>query len=185
MRQQLTSRAPSSRPRAARLRGLGIVCVGAVALSAYGLVGTPAFAASKTSSAPKVTVKTKKVSGVGTVLVDAKGMTLYTLTNAGQTVACTGACVAVWPPLLVPAGSKPKGAKGVTKLGVVTSQGGTQVTSGGMPLYRFSGDAKSGQANGEGINSFGGVWHAVTVGGTASSTGGSKPSSSGSGSSGY
>ncbi len=185
MRQRLTSRSSYSKPRAARLRGLGIVCAGAVALSAYGLVGSPAFAASKTSSAPKVTVKTRKVSGVGTVLVDAKGRTLYTLTNAGQTVACTGGCVAIWPPLLVPAGSTPKGAKGVTRLGLVPATGGTQVTAAGMPLSRFSGDSKAGQANGEGISSFGGVWHVVTVAGTASSTGGSKPSSGGSGGYGY
>jgi predicted lipoprotein with Yx(FWY)xxD motif len=183
MRQWLTSRSPYSKPRAARLRWLGIVCVGAVALGAYGLVGTPAFAASKTSSAPKVTVKTKKVSGVGTVFVDAKGRTLYTLTNAGQAVACTGSCVAIWPPLLVPAGSTPKGAKGVTGLGLVP--GGQQVTAAGMPLYRFSRDSKVGQASGEGISSFGGVWHVVKVAGTASSTGGSKPSSGGSGGYGY
>ena len=140
------------------------------------------FAASKTSSAPKVTVETRKVSGVGTVLVDTSGRTLYTLTNAGQAVACTGSCAAVWPPLLVPAGSTPKGAKGVTGLGLVP---GGQVTAAGMPLYRFSGDSKTGQANGDGIKNFGGVWHVVNVAGTASNTGGSRPSSGGSGSYGY
>ena len=40
MRQWLASRTPSSTPRAACLQGLGIVCAGAVALSAFGLVST-------------------------------------------------------------------------------------------------------------------------------------------------
>ena len=172
----------SSKPRTARLRWIGVAFVGAIALSPYGLIGTPAFANS-TRSSTSVTIRTRKISGVGTVLVDAKGNTLYTLTNAGQAVACTGTCATIWPPLVIPAGSKPKGAKGVTRLGLVA--GGQQVTVGGVPVYRFSGDSKPGQANGEGINSFGGVWHVVKVAGAASSTGGTKPPSGGSSSSGY
>jgi hypothetical protein len=38
-----------------------------------------------------------------------------------------------------------------------------QVSSGGLPLYRFSGDAAAKQAKGDGINAFGGTWHAATV----------------------
>jgi len=44
---------------------------------------------------------------------------------------------------------------------------GTQVTVNGAPVYTFSGDASAGSTNGEGINSFGGTWHVVKVGGTA------------------
>jgi len=181
MRRWITGRSPVVKPRTSGLRWMAIVGVGAVVLSAYGLVGAPAFAKEKTSSAPKVTVKTKKLKGVGTVYVDAKGKTLYQLTNAGQAVACTGGCAAIWPPLLIPAGSTPKGAKGVTGL----SSAAGQVTVAGLPVYRFSGDSKAGQANGEGISSFGGIWHVVKEAGTQSSTGGSKPSSGGSGGYGY
>ena len=46
-----------------------VMCGAALALSAYGLGGTAAFAASPT----KVTVATSSVPGVGTVLVDAGG----------------------------------------------------------------------------------------------------------------
>jgi predicted lipoprotein with Yx(FWY)xxD motif len=183
MRRWFGCRSLFSRAGTARLRWVAMVCGGAVALSAYGLVGAPAFAESKSSSGPKVTVGTKKLGGVGTVLVDAKGMTLYTLTSAGQAVACSGDCAAAWPPLLVPAGSSPKGAKGVRGLGLVP--GGQQVTASGLPLHRFSGDSKAGQANGEGISSFGGIWHVVKVAGARASTGGKKPSSGGGGSSGY
>jgi predicted lipoprotein with Yx(FWY)xxD motif len=154
-----------------------VVCAGALAVGAFGLGSTPAFAKSKP------TVSAVKVTGVGTVLVDSKGRTLYTLTDAGQAVDCTGQCPTFWPPYLVKAGSKPKGGKGVTGLGT-TSTG--QVTQKGLPLYRFSGDTKAGQANGEGISSFGGTWHVVKAsGGTSSPTPTTAKKSSSSGSYGY
>jgi predicted lipoprotein with Yx(FWY)xxD motif len=107
-----------------------------------------------------VTVNTATVPVVGTVLVDASGHTLYTLTDgAGATVACTGTCAGVWPPLTIAAGAKVKGAKGVKGLGSTSDT--HQVTAGGKPLYRFAGDTAAKQAHGDGINSFGGTWHVV------------------------
>jgi len=150
------------------------VCAGVLALGIYGLGGTAV------ASKAKPTVSTGKVSGVGTVLVDSKGKTLYTLTNGGQAVPCTGDCAAAWPPLLVAAGATPKAGKGVTGLGVVS--GGRQVTQSSLPLYRYSGDSKAHQANGEGISSFGGTWHVVKTSGSTPT--GTKSSSSG-GSYGY
>ena len=38
------------------------------------------------------------------------------------------------------------------------------VTAGGLPLYRFAQDQDSGDAYGEGLATFGGVWHVVKVG---------------------
>jgi predicted lipoprotein with Yx(FWY)xxD motif len=174
-------RAEAPQRGAALPTGITIACTAAIVLSAFAVVGAPASAAVRDASAPKVTLKTKKVSGVGTVLVDPKGKTLYTLTAAGQPVACTGGCTAIWPPLTAPAGATFKGPKGIT-LGFAPD--GMQLTAGGLPLYRFSGDSKAGQANGEGISSFGGTWHVVTTAGTASSKG-TKPSSSGGSGSGY
>ncbi len=136
------------------LAAVAVVCA-ALALSASGLGATAAFARSS-----KPTVKVATVSSVGTVLVDAKAKTLYTLTNNGKAVPCTGQCAALWPPLLAKAGSKPKGGPGVTGLGTVN---GGQVTHTGIPLYRYSGDTRAGQANGEGLSDFGGVWHVVKV----------------------
>lgn len=146
-----------------RLRWVAVACCAALALGAYGLGNTAAFAKQS-----KVTVAAARVSGVGSVLVDAKGKTLYTLTNAGQAVPCTGQCATFWPPLLVKTGSTPKGGRGVTGLGTVP--GGQQVTEKALPLYRFAGDAKAGQASGEGVSSFGGIWHVVKAAGTGSST---------------
>ena len=54
---------------------------------------------------------------------------------------------------------------GVTgKLGTIKrSDGSTQATFNGHPLYTYVGDTAPGQAKGNGINLSGGVWHEVTV----------------------
>ena len=95
-----------------------------------------------------------------TVLTTTKGLTLYTLTGEknGKFI-CTGSCLRTWPPLLVAAGTTPKGP---VALGTIKRpEGKTQVTYRGAPVYTFSGDGKKGEANGEGIRDVG-VWHAVT-----------------------
>jgi len=118
-------------------------------------------------------VKTKSDPKLGTILADASDKTLYNLTNNGQAVACTGPCIAAWPPLTVPAGvTMPTGTPGVTGLGVAAGPDGTQlVTVNSLPLYRFAKDGDAGDAYGEGIQSFGGTWHVVKT------TGSSAPSS--------
>ena len=58
-------------------------------------------------------------------------------------------------------GAKVKAPKGVKAL--ATTGTTHQVTSGGLPLYRFSGDATAKQAKGDGVNAFGGIWHAAAV----------------------
>jgi predicted lipoprotein with Yx(FWY)xxD motif len=150
-------------------RAVAVVCGAALALSAFGLGSTAAFATSK----PTAIVATATVPGVGTVLVDARGRTLYTLTNAGRAVPCTGPCASAWPPLVVSAGAKLKGAKGTKSLAMMAAT--RQVTSGGLPLYRFAGDTKTHQANGNNLTSFGGTWHVVKVSGTTTKA--KKPSS--------
>jgi predicted lipoprotein with Yx(FWY)xxD motif len=94
-----------------------------------------------------------------TVLTTTKGRTLYSLSvEKNDRFICTASCLSVWHPLMVPAGVRPTGP---VKLGTVQRpEGGTQVTYKGRPLYRFDGDAKAGQANGEGIKDVG-TWHAA------------------------
>ena len=56
-----------------------------------------------------------------------------------------------------------------------SGRGSTQATYTGHPLYTYTADTAPGQANGNGINASGGVWHEVTVSGTAAPA--SSPSS--------
>jgi predicted lipoprotein with Yx(FWY)xxD motif len=130
----------------------------------------PAVAAQATTpAAPPATVAVAK-SGKGDVLVDASGMTLYRFDKDKSGVSnCAGACAMTWPPLLLGTGAAaPVTGNGVQgPLSVIArSDGGRQVADNGRALYRYSGDAKPGDTNGDG---FGNVWHVVTVG-AASST---------------
>jgi predicted lipoprotein with Yx(FWY)xxD motif len=137
-----------------------------------------------TTGASAPTVQTANNAKFGTILVDGQGRTLYTLTNNGKAVPCTsGACTGVWPPSLLPSGQNSVTAgSGVSNVSTVSANGGQQVASNGLPLYRFSGDASAGAANGDGINSFGGIWHVVKIGGGSTgsgSTGGSTATTGG------
>src|SRR5258707_5692045 len=96
-----------------------------------------------------------------TILTTVKGRTLYSLSaeTSGRFI-CTGSCLSIWHPLVVPAGVKPKGP---VKLGTIKRPDGrTQVTFKGRPLYSFGGDSKAGDANGEGIKDVG-TWHAAVL----------------------
>jgi predicted lipoprotein with Yx(FWY)xxD motif len=135
----------------------------AAAIAALGMTATVAVAASKP------TVKAVKNAQVGkTVVVDAKkGMTLYRLSPETKShLLCNASCTGFWPPLTVKSlHTKVVKGKGITgKLAVFKRPDGKfQVTLRGLPLYRFAGDSTKGDANGEGIQSFGGTWHAVTA----------------------
>jgi predicted lipoprotein with Yx(FWY)xxD motif len=126
-----------------------------------------------TGAAPtaQAAVKVAMVGTVGNVLVDDTGLTLYTLTKDGAPVACTGQCATFWPPLVLPAGTTTAvGDSGVTGLGTMKVSGGLQVTDKGDPLYRFSKDTGPGVAKGEGLATFGGVWHVVQASGAGTVT---------------
>ena len=77
------------------------------------------------------------------MLVDAKGRTLYLFeADKGPMSACGGACASVWPPLMTT--GKPTAGPGVTasKLGTTKrSDGATEVTYNGHPLYTYAGDS--------------------------------------------
>ncbi len=103
-----------------------------------------------------------------TVLVNAGGMTLYSLSaeRNGRFICTTSACLNVWHPLSA-SGGAPSGSVG--SLGTVRRPDGTeQVTYTGMALYTFAGDQRPGDAKGQGIRDVG-SWAAVTVGSGSSS----------------
>ena len=135
----------------------------ALLASALALAALLVPAGANASQSSRVVAKTAANATLGkTILTNTKGRTLYSLSaeTKGKFI-CTGACLSVWHPLVVPAAVKPKGP---VKLGTIERPDGrTQVTFKGRPLYSFSGDTKSGEANGEGIKDVG-TWHAASVG---------------------
>jgi predicted lipoprotein with Yx(FWY)xxD motif len=133
---------------------------------------------SSPTAATAGSLKTANIGGVG-VLTNAKGLTLYSFApDTPTTSRCNGTCAQNWPPVPGPAT-----APGVTgPFGTLKrSDGSTQATFDGHPLYTFVGDTAPGQAKGNGLNAFGGLWHEVTTSGGAPAA----SSSSGSGGGGY
>jgi predicted lipoprotein with Yx(FWY)xxD motif len=151
--------------------------VAVAALAACGSSGATSGSSSVSSSpaaAASSALKTAQISGA-TVLTSAKGFTLYSFAPDTSTKSnCNGACAQNWPPVKGPATES--GIKGT--LGTIKrSDGSTQATFDGHPLYTFVGDTAPGQDTGNGLNAAGGLWHAVTTSGSALAGG----SSSGSG----
>jgi predicted lipoprotein with Yx(FWY)xxD motif len=136
-------------------------------LSALALVLALAAGASASASSKVVAKEAQSESLGATVLTRANGHTLYSLSveTHGRFV-CTGGCLGTWKPLVIPRGTKPKGP---VRLGAIRRPDGkTQVTFKGRPLYSFDGDAKAGEANGEGFKDVG-TWHAAKVSGASAS----------------
>ncbi len=125
-----------------------------------------------------MTVRTASGS-LGTFLADGTGRTLYAFAaDTGPTSTCTGACASIWPPLTVNGVNGVNGVSGVNgeaaagtgaqagELGTTArSDGTTQVTYDGHPLYHYAGDTAAGQTRGQGINGFGARWWVVAPSG--------------------
>lgn len=132
--------------------------------TAPGGASAPASASSQAGTSTSV-VKTTTIGGA-TVLTNVRGMTLYWFApDTSTTSNCNSSCAKFWPPLKGPvtAGS------GVTgTLGTITRSDGTmQATWNGHPLYTYVADTAPGQNKGNGLNASGGLWHEVTVSGSA------------------
>jgi len=143
------------------------------------LVAVPATAALAVIAAAKspATLGTAKNATIGrAIVVDAHGLTVYELRpETAHHLLCRKAtgCFLSWPPVRVAsARTKPTAVRGVRgRLGILRRNGIFQVTLGGRPLYRFAGDAsRRGMANGQGIHSFGGIWHVVVAGSTTNTS---------------
>ena len=154
------------------------------ACSSSGTSSTSGGGSTSTSSPAAVTAGSLKTATIGgaTVLTTSKGFTLYSFAPDTSTKSnCNGACAQNWPPVKVP--TTASGVKGAFAT-IKRSDGSTQLTFRGHPLYTFVGDKSPGQASGNGINAFGGLWHEAPASGGAAPAGNSS-SGSGGGGNGY
>jgi predicted lipoprotein with Yx(FWY)xxD motif len=137
--------------------------IAAVSVVALAVLGASVAAAGGPATTAPGALKTVRI-GAMTVLADAQGRTLYWFApDTAARSSCYGSCAAYWPPVKGPAAAGP----GVTgKLSVLTRTGGSlQAAYDGHPLYTYVGDRAPGQANGNGLNLNGGLWHEVTASG--------------------
>jgi len=116
-----------------------------------------------------VVVKTTQGT-LGEYLTDGQGKSLYLFQSDTSGVSnCTGQCATTWPPLTVPAGQSAtaQGDANMSLLGSITrSDGSTQVTYKGMPLYYYIADKSAGDTKGQGIFESGNFWYLVKPDGT-------------------
>jgi predicted lipoprotein with Yx(FWY)xxD motif len=114
-------------------------------------------------SASAAVVSVGSAANVGQVLVDSNGMTLYYFQKdkkgSGKS-ACSGACASAWPPLTSAGAAKAMSGTQASMLGTIKrSDGSTQVTYAGWPLYTFVEDKKPGEDNGTDSKAFGASWY--------------------------
>jgi len=140
--------------------------VGAVSVVALALTGvfvaTPKTPPPVAAGASGQSLDTRSVAGHA-LLTNSSGITLYTFApdHVNKSV-CYGDCATYWPPVPGHMSAGP----GVTgTIGTITrTDGSTQATYDGHPLYTYIGDHAPGQDGGNNINLNGGVWHVVVVG---------------------
>jgi len=148
------------------LAGATALVLAALAVAGCGGSNASSSTPPKTANGQPATVGIAN-ENLGNVLVNSQGRTLYLFQrDSGTKSACTGACAIEWPPLR--ATGKPTVGSGADASIVATSarsDGKPQITYNGHPLYLFSGDQRPGDANGQGVNAFGGLWYALSSAG--------------------
>jgi predicted lipoprotein with Yx(FWY)xxD motif len=154
----------------------------------------PAAAGSSSSSASANMIKTS-TSSRGAFLTDGSGRAVYDfLADSKNKSACSGACAAAWPPVIVTGQPTAGGGVSASGLSTITRSDGTkQVTYDGRPLYYFAGDTGPGMVKGQGLNGFGHLWWLLTPTGASltgsvtvsGGSGGTAPASSPSSGGGY
>jgi predicted lipoprotein with Yx(FWY)xxD motif len=121
-----------------------------------------------TPPAPAGTGVKTATSDFGVILFDSTGQAIYLFAKERSSApACYGPCAAAWPPVLTTA--PPKALAGVKQslLGTTKRTDGTiQVTYGGHPLYFYAHEGKN-EVKCHNVQSFGGLWLAVTAAATA------------------
>ncbi len=106
---------------------------------------------------------------LGTILTAGpKHLTVYLFAaDTGSTSTCSGACAQVWPPVTTTSAPKAEGEAVAADLGTTTrSEGTKQVTYKGHPLYWYVSDSKAGETTGQGVQSFGAAWWAMSPSGS-------------------
>jgi predicted lipoprotein with Yx(FWY)xxD motif len=145
-------------------RWLAMVAAGCGGKTSSSSSSAPASSSATANGGATVAVKG---STLGAILVDGKGRTLYLFEkDQGTTSSCYGACAGGWPPYTT--NGAPRAGAGVSAslLGTTTrTDGKTEVTYHGHPLYYFAGDRKPGDSNGEGLKAFGAEWYVLSAAG--------------------
>ena len=128
----------------------------------------PTAAPTPTTPAPAGTL-TLATGAPGSYVADNTGRAVYVLEGDENGSKCTGDCLAAWPPLLAdapPVAGSPS-LQGVMIGTVERSDGTTQVTYNGKPLYLYARDTAPGTTLGQDVTDKWGEWYLVGPTGVA------------------
>src|SRR6266852_4690844 len=151
-----------------------LVAGGIVATLLMAACGSSSSSTANASPSPSpvangATIAVATNSKLGQLLVDGKGITVYLFVkDAGTISTCYTSCAQIWPPVLT--SGPPQAGAGATAslLGTTTRTDRTvEVTYAGHPLYYFVQVKQPGDATGQGIDGFGGLWWVLTPSGAA------------------
>jgi len=148
------------------------VSLAALAIAACG-GGSDTPRPPKTASGRPATIGLEPARSLGKVLVDSRGRTVYLFRKDSRGKS---SCAAAWPPVRAQGAPVPGPGLSAAKLTTTArSDGAPQVLYNGHPLYRYAGDAKPGDTNGQRVTAFGAAWFAVSGAGQVVSRPASKP----------
>jgi predicted lipoprotein with Yx(FWY)xxD motif len=153
---------------------LGLSACGGGTTDSTTAAPTPAALSASAAPTPETgtVLSANSTDKLGTVVVDGQGYTLYRFdkdTAKPPASNCGGECAQKFPPVLATPGT-PLTVEGVNQEAVGTinrPDGSIQLTLGGWPVYRYSGDTQPGATSGQGV---GGSWAAVTPDGGKAAT---------------
>jgi predicted lipoprotein with Yx(FWY)xxD motif len=135
----------------------------------YGGGGSSTTSTTASSGGAAAVVSVANNPKLGKILVDSKGLTLYYFEKdkkGGTSSTCSGACASVWPPVTTSGSAKATSGAQASKLGTIKrSDGSSEVTYNGWPLYTYVSDTKPGDAKGNDLKQFGASWYALTPAG--------------------
>ncbi|PZG23113.1 hypothetical protein [Nonomuraea aridisoli] len=154
----------SATPPSSSVPNTGLQLVGGTAAE-HGLTGdggTPVGAIPQPQPAKWVQLAVASSDAVGAYLTDVNGSTLYRSDHDAPNVSsCADACALVFPPVTIREGGKVYLSPGVdpSAVGAIQRPDGTiQLTIGGRPVYRHTGDTRPGDMRGRGADD---AWYPI------------------------
>lgn len=132
---------------------------------------TPAPMSTPTPQPPPGTTITVANSQFGDILFDSAGQAIYLFDKEETSQPeCYDECAIAWPPVLTRSTPVVAGAADPAAIGTTTrTDGSTQVTYAGHPLYYYAHEGKN-QVLCHDVSEFGGLWLVVTPSGAAAAT---------------
>ncbi len=148
----------------------------AVIVTGCGDTTAPAAVASPSpATSPAATGQTIKVATdakLGQILVDSAGKTVYMFVADKSTAStCYTSCAQFWPPVLTTGAPVAGDGAQASLLGTTArTDGTTEITYAGHPLYYFLNDKAPGDTKGQGVNGFGALWWVLSPAGKVITT---------------